>query len=216
MTSTQPKRRGRPRAYDPARALGLARDVFWRNGYAGTSLDDLASGMNMNRPSIYAAFGDKRALYRQAVTDYAETSRAVVAEALRRPTPLRQALREVYRGARDFYLADDSRGCFLIGTAVTEAMGDKDICAIVEVTFDAFTVAFTERFERAAHQGELADHPPEMLAQIATAALNNLAVRVRTGASADELDALIDATVEVICASPDHRKDSSADVTSGE
>ncbi|MFN3002176.1 TetR/AcrR family transcriptional regulator [Mycolicibacterium wolinskyi] len=202
MTSAEPKRRGRPRAYDPARALGLARDVFWRNGYAGTSLDDLASGMNMNRPSIYAAFGDKRALYRQAVTDYAETSRAVVAEALQRPVPLREALRAVYRGARDFYLADGSRGCFLIGTAVTEALGDRDIRDVVDATFGAFTVTFTERFERAAQEGELAEHPPEVLAQIATAALNNLAVRVRTGASADDLDALIDATVEVICANP--------------
>lgn len=168
----------------------------------------------MNRPSIYAAFGDKRALYRRTVTDYAETSRIAMAEALQRPTSLRQALREVYGGARDFYLADDSRGCFLIGTAVTEAMGDKGIREIAEATFGAFTAAFTERFERAAQQGELASHPPETLAQIATAALNNLAVRARTGASPTELDALIDAAVEVICVSPNHRNDSNASATS--
>lgn len=160
----------------------------------------------MNRPSIYAAFGDKRALYRRAVSDYSENSRAVLTEALQRPIPLRQALAEVYRGARDFYLADDSRGCFLIGTAVTEAMGDKDIRDVVEATFGAFTAAFRERFERAAQQGELAAHSPEVLAQVATAALNNLAVRVRTGAAPEELEAMIDATVEVICAGPSPRK----------
>ena len=177
-----------------------ARDVFLRNGYAATSLDDLASGMGMNRPSIDAAFGDKRELYLRAAAEYAEAARTALAHALAAPESLRGVLYSTYRGARDFYLADAARGCFLIGTAVTEANRDPDVRAIVDSTFDAFTASFAERFERAAADGELADHPPRMLAQIATAALNNLAVRVRAGASAELLDALIDATVAVICA----------------
>ena len=93
------RRRGRPRAYDPAVAMRQARDTFWRGGYAATSLEDLSAGMGMNRPSIYAAFGDKRALYLQAVTEYAETSRAWLATALARPRPLPDGLRAVYRYA---------------------------------------------------------------------------------------------------------------------
>ncbi|MGE5163663.1 MAG: helix-turn-helix domain-containing protein, partial [Sphingobacteriales bacterium] len=54
------RRRGRPRAYNPDTALARAADVFWRNGYDGTSLDDLVAATGMNRPSLYAAFGDKR------------------------------------------------------------------------------------------------------------------------------------------------------------
>ena len=181
-----------------------ARDTFWRGGFAATSLDDLATGMGMNRPSIYAAFGDKRALYLRAVTEYAEMSSGWLATALARPRSLRDGLHAVYRYARDFYQAGDDapRGCFLLGTAVTEANGDPHVRAIVEQTMSAFTATFAERFERAEREGELSPHAPDALAQIATAALNTLAVRARTGAPAAVLDALIDATVDVICARP--------------
>lgn len=159
----------------------------------------------MNRPSIYAAFGDKRALYRRAVADYAEASQKALADALAAPLPLRDRLDDLYRGARDFYLARDARGCFLLGTAVTEANRDSQVAAIIETTFAAFTAAFTESFRHAARTGELAAHPPEVLAQIATATLNNLAVRARSGASPEALDALIDANLDVICAGPPGR-----------
>jgi TetR/AcrR family transcriptional regulator, copper-responsive repressor len=179
-----------------------ARDTFWRRGYAGTSLEDLSAGMGMNRPSIYAAFGDKHALYLRAVTEYGELSRTWLATALARPRPLRAGLRAVYRYARDFYLAggDAPRGCFLLGTGVTEANGDPDVRAVVEETMSSFTATFAERFERAERDGELSPHTPDALAHIATAALNTLAVRARTGADAAVLDALIDATIDVICA----------------
>jgi AcrR family transcriptional regulator len=202
MTSAPPKRRGRPRAYEPDIALGRARDTFWRKGFAATSLDDLAAGMGMNRPSIYAAFGDKRALYLRAVTEYSRASAATLVRTLNEPSSLRDGLGAVYRGACAFYQAGDPapRGCFLIGTAVTEATGDPHVRAIVDETFEAFTAAFTERFERAARDGQLAPLPPAALAQIATATLNNIALRARTGASAAAIDVLIDATTDVICA----------------
>jgi TetR/AcrR family transcriptional regulator, copper-responsive repressor len=201
MTRVPPRRRGRPRAYDPEVALVRARDAFWRGGYAGTSLDDLAAAMGMNRPSIYAAFGDKKALYRMSVADYAERSRAWLEATLRPPQRLADALRAVYRSARDYYLAggEAPRGCYLVGTAVTEAKGDNEIRAAVEATMKGFTATFARRFERAERDGELAPHPPDALAAIATATLNALALRARTGAAAAELDALIDATVDVIC-----------------
>jgi AcrR family transcriptional regulator len=181
-----------------------ARDTFWRGGYAATSLEDLSAGMGMNRPSIYAAFGDKRSLYLRAVSEYADMSRGWLATALARPRPLRDGLGAVYRYARDFYLAgeDAPRGCFLLGTAVTEANSDPDVRAIVEDTMASFSATFAERFERAERDGELSPHAPDALAQIATAALNTLAVRARTGASTVVLNALIDATIDVICARP--------------
>ncbi|BBY42700.1 hypothetical protein A5765_22400 [Mycolicibacterium celeriflavum] len=205
MTRATARRRGRPRAYDPEVALRRARETFWRAGYAGTSLDDLAAAMGMNRPSIYAAFGDKRALYRRAAADYAETSRAWLSAALARPLPLREALGAVYRYARDFYLSGDAgpRGCFLIGTALTEATGDAHARTTVEETMAAFTDTFAERFERAGRDGELSPHAPDALAQIATATLNALSVRARSGAGRPELDALIDAAIAVICGPAD-------------
>ena len=64
---TEAKGRGRPRAYDPQTALLQALDVFWSTGYSGASLDSIATAAGMNRPSLYAAFGDKHALYIKAL-----------------------------------------------------------------------------------------------------------------------------------------------------
>ena len=98
MTRAQPRRRGRPRAYDPDVALRRARDTFWRAGYAATSLDDLAAGMGMNRPSIYAAFGDKRALYLTAQTDDAAPPLlAGHGRTVQAPAHARRAERAAYR-----------------------------------------------------------------------------------------------------------------------
>ncbi len=203
MRKSAAKPRGRPRAYDPDVALARARDTFWRAGYAGTSLDELASRMRMNRPSIYAAFGDKEALYLRAVARYADDSRSALAAELAQPRPLPEALRVVFRGALRWYLAGDDgpRGCFLIGTAVTEARRSQQVRAIVESTFDAFTDIFADRFERAARDGELAPLSPKALAHLATATLNTIALRARTGAKPEVFDALIDATLGVICGS---------------
>jgi AcrR family transcriptional regulator len=161
--------------------------------------------MGMNRPSIYAAFGDKHALYLRAITTYADTSRTWLIDALAAPGSLEHGLRMVYRQARDFYLAGDDgpRGCFLLGTAVTEAHRDPQVRAIVESTMTAFTEAFADRFALAARAGELVAGSPNTSAPIATAALNSLAVRARTGAEPAELDTLIDATIDVICGRPD-------------
>ena len=194
--------RGRPRSYDPDLALERARDTFWRNGYAATSLDELAAAMGINRPSLYAGFGDKRDLYMAAVERYAADSRTWLAQELSKARPLRTALRAIYRSATAFYLTGDDgpRGCFLVGTAVTESTSNKRVRSIVDSTFDAFTDLFTERFVRAIEEGELSSAAaPQALAQVATAALNTIALRARTGAERKVLNALVDATIEVIC-----------------
>ena len=74
-----PKRRGRPRAYEPEVALARALDVFWKEGFAATSLDDLSAATGMNRPSLYGAFGDKRELYIKSYESYRDRARVRMA-----------------------------------------------------------------------------------------------------------------------------------------
>ena len=81
-TDETKRRRGRPRAYDPEVALNRAIGAFWNAGYSGTSLDDLAAATGMNRPSLYAAFGDKHALYVKALEHYWQMSYAAMREAI--------------------------------------------------------------------------------------------------------------------------------------
>src|SRR5881409_1280361 len=108
----EPKKRGRPRTYDPARALARAAEVFWKAGYAGTSLDDLVEATGMNRPSLYAAFGDKRDLYLKTLEYYRDESRTLARAALADDPPLRVLLKRFYDKALELYLSGGPRGCY--------------------------------------------------------------------------------------------------------
>src|SRR5579862_6643494 len=94
-----PRRRGRPRAYDPDAALARAMETFWKSGYAGTTLDDLSAATGMNRPSLYAAFGDKRALYFKALRSYWRISAAEMRDVFAAERPLGESLTDFYNRA---------------------------------------------------------------------------------------------------------------------
>jgi len=79
-------RMGRPRSFDIDSALNRALSVFWRKGYEGASLSDLTKAVGVNRPSLYAAFGDKEALFRKALDRYLHGPAAYIREALKEPT----------------------------------------------------------------------------------------------------------------------------------
>src|SRR5437870_10862690 len=91
-----PKRRGRPRAYQPEIALGKALDLFRRDGLAATSLDDLSAATGMNRPSLYGAFGDKRELYIKSYQRYRDDARAAMQSIFREELPIRKRLERIY------------------------------------------------------------------------------------------------------------------------
>src|SRR3954465_11362450 len=102
------KRRGRPRAYDPETAIARAAATFWKAGYAGTSLDDLAAATGMNPPSLYAGFGDKRELSPKTPDHYRAEYRALARRTLADGPRLGVFLKRFYDAALDIYLAGDA------------------------------------------------------------------------------------------------------------
>lgn len=195
-------RRGRPRAYDPGAALAAATAAFWRTGYAGTSLDALSEATGMNRPSLYGAFGDKRALYLQALESYVAQARAAMDAALAPPRPLREGLKRVFDLAlKLYYPADEApRGCLLVGTAATESVHDEGIRKRLHDGLRRFEAAFEQRFERAVADGELPPGiDPAMHARLASAVLESLALRARAGAKRSELAATGAAAIALLC-----------------
>lgn len=198
----EPRRRGRPRAYDPDVALARATNSFWKAGYSATSLGDLSAATGMNRPSLYGAFGDKRDLYLKALKRYWELSRVAMQETLVYDQPLRDALQRLYGKALSIYLSgkDGPRGCFAIGTAMTEAVGDAKIRAALAEGFRMLDEAFEARIRFAKDHDDLPhDADAAALAMLASATLHTLAIRSRAGASRRSLQAIVDATVDFIC-----------------
>src|SRR5246127_1640068 len=108
IEAAAPKRRGGPRAYEPEIALGKALDLFRKDGFAGTSLDDLSAATGMNRPSLYGAFGDKRELYIKSYRRYRDDARAAMIEIFREESPLRERLERIYAIALDIYLSGET------------------------------------------------------------------------------------------------------------
>ncbi|MEJ8572748.1 TetR/AcrR family transcriptional regulator [Microbaculum marinum] len=203
MVQKRSARRGRPRTYDPDRALREARDLFWSRGFAATSLDDLSAATRMNRPSLYGAFGDKRALYHAAMAHYrrdvgAELTRIVAEEA-----PLRETLMRIYRYVLDIYFPEDGqpRGCFIVSIGVAEAQDDADARRIAAGAFEAFDGLFEKRFRDAVRTGELPGGTDcATLAGIASSIVHFLSVRSRIGESRDTLYAFAQSAVDMILA----------------
>jgi len=203
-TSVQksPARRGRPRAYDPETALAQAMARFWNAGYSATSLEDLSAATGMNRPSLYRAFGDKRELYRAMLHRYRGIARAGMKDALRYDLPLREALRRVYHSALALYLPRDApaRGCFLIGTALTESVVNREVRTNLAEALDEIDEAFEARLRFARQRGELpGSSDPAALARMASAALYSLAIRSRSGSSRAALLRIVDSALDLVC-----------------
>lgn len=193
--------RGRPRGYDPDTALRRATGTFWRHGFAGTSLDALTDAMDMNRPSLYGAFGDKRALYLAALDRYVAESVEQMRAALSEDVPLAQGLQRVYDGALALYFADAKAplGCFLIGTAATEAARDSTVRKRLGGGLAELTARFEGRFAAARKRGELPkSSDPAFLAELASAVLFSIALRSRAGDSRAELRAFARSAVAFI------------------
>jgi TetR/AcrR family transcriptional regulator, copper-responsive repressor len=197
-----PKRRGRPRAYEPDVALGKALDLFRKDGFAATSLDDLSAATGMNRPSLYGAFGDKRELFIKSYRRYRDDARAAMADIFRSELPIRQRLGRIYAVALDIYLSGEAgpRGCFTVMTAASEAVADPDIRAMVLEGLAEMDKAFAACFRLAKEKGELPDSAdPVVLAQIATAAIHTIAVRARVRTPRAELEAIVNGAIDVMC-----------------
>ena len=197
----EPKRRGRPRAYEPEIALGKALDLFRKQGFAATSLDDLSAATGMNRPSLYGAFGDKRELYIKSYQRYREDARASMVEIFRQEMPVRQRLERIYAAALNIYLSGETgpRGCFTVVTAASEAVGDPEIRAMVLEGLTDLDKAFANCFRRAKEKGELpASADPAALAQLASATVHTIAIRSRARVPRKELEAIVKGAIDVM------------------
>jgi AcrR family transcriptional regulator len=187
-----PKPTGRPRSFDLDEALDAATQVFWTKGYEGASLTDLTQAMGINRPSLYAAFGNKETLFHKTLDRYAEGRAAHVREALKQPTA-RAVAEHLLRRAAD--LLTDPRhptGCLMVQGAL--ACGEDADCirqALVSRRV-AIEAALRRRFQRAKEEGDLAtDTNPADLSRYVMTISQGMAVQAAGGASRADLQRVV-------------------------
>lgn len=188
--ASAPRKRGRPRGYDPVAAFQALTDAFWEMGYQGASLDDLATAAGMNRPSLYAAFGDKKTMYLESLRRIRAHVNSGLDRILEAGLKPREALLQFYLNALPVYLSGERgpRGCLTICTATVEAASDPDIR-------DALTRMLNDLDTKLALMFAGKDRKR---AQLAAAVLHSLAVRARAGQSPRSLKVLAEAAVETL------------------
>ncbi|MDG2533569.1 TetR/AcrR family transcriptional regulator [Sphingomonas sp. HITSZ_GF] len=178
--------RGRPRKFDEGQVLKGAMERFRTLGYSNTSLDDLAEATGVNRPSLYAAFGDKKALYLAGLARTHAGVDATFAALHAAAYPPEKMLKALFLGALEGFLTgeDGPSGCIAVNTAATEAVTDPDIRAALA----AFVALQDGWIEKLMVQAGSTD--PRGDAQIASSVIHSLSTRARAGTPRAELIAI--------------------------
>jgi TetR/AcrR family transcriptional repressor of nem operon len=174
----------RLKEFDETRALDAAVDCFWQRGYGATSVRDLADAMGIGGPSLYNAFGDKRALFSRSLERYANRSmRERIARLEARHQP-KQAIRAFIAEIIDRSLKDpDRRGCLLINSALDVAPHDAEIGAVLAGYLDEIRGFFRRNLEAARQAGQLTRTlDPEQVAGHLLGVIAGIRVLARTGA----------------------------------
>jgi TetR/AcrR family transcriptional repressor of nem operon len=180
----------RQKEFDPEVALDRAMTLFWEQGYAKTSMQDLVARMGIHKRSMYDTFGDKRALYLKALDRYGETVEQVNVAAAERKTDSRAALRGLFESALP---GEHPLGCLSVNTATELALRDPDAAARVEKSFARQQQLVLDLVRRGQQAGQIATrHEPRGLALTLFNAWVGLRVRVRTGAPRAQLRQMVD------------------------
>ena len=179
--------RGRQREFDPDEALAAALRVFWTKGYESASLSDLTDAMGITRPSLYAAFGNKESLFRQALDLCEQEKLAYVGRALHAPTA-RGVAEQLLFGAIDTVTGADCRGCMGVIASVICQSAEDSIREDVSRRSDSARAALVARMQRAIDEGDLPSSiTAEAITRYLLAVLQGMSVQAGAGANREEL-----------------------------
>jgi AcrR family transcriptional regulator len=190
--------KGRPREFDVDEALAAALRVFWTKGYEGASLTDLTEAMEITRPSLYAAFGNKESLFRKALDLYEREKLAYVGEALKAPTS-REVAERLLRGALAMQTSDcEPKGCMRVIGSVSCGPEAESIRADLVQRRQSSQRALCERMARAKEEGDLPENcDVDGLCAYLGAILGGMAVQAGSGAPKAQLEALVETALQM-------------------
>ncbi|WP_306215333.1 TetR/AcrR family transcriptional regulator [Actinoplanes sp. RD1] len=195
----QTRERGRPRGFDADAALDRAVEVFWKHGYEGASLADLTTAMGINRPSMYAAYGNKEALFQRAVARYAEEDMAYARAALEQPTAYAVIAKFLHDNADAVTRTDRPAGCLSIQGGLACGSDNGHVSQFLAASRLAGERALADRLARAAAEGDLpAGTDPAALARYVMTVSEGNAVHAAAGVDRASLHATVDIALQAI------------------
>ncbi|KIA60690.1 TetR family transcriptional regulator [Nocardia vulneris] len=186
--------RGRPRAFDRTDALRRAMEVFWEHGYEGASMNDLTTAMGINSPSLYAAFGCKEALFREAIDLYGQTEGGYTERALREEPTARAAIEAMLRDNAIAYTVEDKpHGCMVVLAGSTYTTRNESIRDFLVEKRRGTIEDIRKRLDRGVTEGDLpAATDTAALANFYTTVLYGLSIQARDGVPLKSLTLAID------------------------
>lgn len=194
--STAPTVKGRPREFCVDQALAAALGVFWSKGYEGASMADLTEAMGITKPSLYAAFGNKEALFHKALDLYESEKLEYTREALKQPTA-RAVAEHFMRGAINAQMSScDPKGCLGVISATACGAEAESIKADVIQRRASSQAALVARFEQAQRDGDLPAGVDVLgLTGYLYAILQGMAVQAGSGATRADLDRVVETSL---------------------
>jgi AcrR family transcriptional regulator len=189
--------RGRPRAFDRDTALARAMAVFWAKGYEGASMADLTGAMEINAPSIYAAFGSKAELFREAVEIYRTRVGVQIWDALPAAATAREGFANFLKETALAYThADEPHGCLIVLGALHGERDSEKVCALLRDRRLENASQLRDRLERGIREGELpATIDCQQVAEFYATVQHGMSITARDGASLDQLMKTADAAM---------------------
>lgn len=180
---------GRPREFDRNQALRQALELFWARGFETTSMSDLVAALGIASARIYAAFGSKEALFREAIELYEQDEGGFADRALAEEPSARAAIARLLDEAVQLYTRPGQPlGCMVVSSAVNCSSDNDGVRQWLAEHRRARTASLVERLQAAVRSGELAGHSDATsLGHYYSTVLHGLSVQARDGASAEQL-----------------------------
>jgi AcrR family transcriptional regulator len=202
------RKRGRPRVLDRDVGLEVAARLFWEHGYEGTSIADLTHAMGVTPPSLYATFGSKEDLYRQALDHNIERESKRRSEALQGEMSAYDAiafyLNDIAEGITD---PSKPRGCIISTAVLQHSEENETVGRAVAARREASIQAMKTRFDRAISEGELpTDTDTDALARFYSAVVQGMSAQACDGACTATLKRLVDIALSAWPGTPAYRK----------
>jgi TetR/AcrR family transcriptional repressor of nem operon len=192
----------RHKEFDTEAAVESAMQQFWSDGYAGTTPQGLVDALGIGRGSLYNAFGSKHELYERALTRYRDRESQRVIDALDRPGPAIDRLRDVMRVvAVSAAAASGRRGCLMTNAATELGDDDEAVANLVRSTFRRQRDAFRLTLRQGQADGTVdPTRDADEMATYLLTLLNGVQVLARVVPSAGSVDAQIDIALRAIAA----------------